>query len=104
MTDSRRYRLADPAIADLIELYTYLHERSPIAAERFTESIERKIADLASSRHPGVARDHLRPGLRAFPYRRRCIYFRIIEDCMVVLRIVHGRQDITANDFPESDT
>ena len=94
----RRFRLSPQAVEDLIQ-----EERNPVAAERLIQDIERKIAELAASRNPGVSRDWLKPGLRAFPYRRRCIYFRFIEDTLVVLRIVHGRQDITADYFSESE-
>jgi toxin ParE1/3/4 len=100
---SRRYRLAPQAIEDLIGIFNYLHERNPIAAERFTQDIEQKIIDLANFRNPGVSRDWLKPGLRAFPYRRRCIYFRIVDDMLIVLRVMHGHQDISPDDFPESD-
>lgn len=99
----RRYRLSPQAVEDLIQIYNYLYERSPVAAQRFTRDIEQKITDLAGSRNPGVSRDWLKPGLRAFPYRRRCIYFRIVADTLVVLRVTHGRQDITSDTFPESD-
>ena len=99
----RRFRLSPQAIEDLIQIYGYLEERNPVAAERLIQDIERKIAELAASRNSGVSRDWLKPGLRAFPYRRRCIYFRFIEDTLVVLRIVHGRQDITADYFSESE-
>lgn len=99
----RSYRLSPQAIEDLIQIYSYLEERNPIAAERSTQDIEQKTAELAGSRNPGVSRDWLKPGLRAFPYRRRCIYFRFVEDTLVVLRIVHGRQDISADNFSESE-
>ena len=102
-SSGRRYRLSPQAIEDLIQIYNYLNERSPLAAERFTSDIERKIVDLAGSRNPGVYREWLKPGLRAFPYRRRCIYFRVVEDALVVLRITHRRQDITPDTFPESE-
>ncbi|MCC8933712.1 type II toxin-antitoxin system RelE/ParE family toxin [Rhizobium sp. 'Codium 1'] len=102
-SSGRRYRLPPQAIEDLIQIYNHLYERSPLAAERFTSDSERKIIDLAGSKNPGVCRERLKPGLRAFPYRRRCIYFRAVEDALVVLRITHGRQGITPDTFPESE-
>ncbi|AOG08703.1 type II toxin-antitoxin system RelE/ParE family toxin [Agrobacterium sp. RAC06] len=99
----RPYRLSPQAVEDLIEIYAYLYVRSPVPAERFTADIEQKIGDLAASRNPGVASDWVKTGLRAFHYRRRCIYFRLVDDTLVVLRITHGRQNISPDDFPESD-
>ncbi|RKE85363.1 type II toxin-antitoxin system RelE/ParE family toxin [Rhizobium sp. AG855] len=99
----RRFRLSPQAIEDLIQIYNYLQTRNPIAAERLTSDLEQKIRELAGSRNPGVSRDWVKTGLRAFPYRHRCIYFRIADDMLIVLRVMHGRQDISPNDFPESD-
>lgn len=50
----------------------------------------------------GVSRDFI-PGLRAFSYRDRCIDLPVDNSTMAVLRILHGRQDITSKDFPESE-
>jgi toxin ParE1/3/4 len=58
-----------------------------------------KIQALASSGHHGAPREWISPGLRAFPYKNRCIYFRTIEGHLRVLRILHGRQDVTREMF-----
>lgn len=47
----------------------------------------------------GVPRDWIRDGLRALPYRERCIYYRIDGDAVYILRVLHGRQDITSQSF-----
>jgi toxin ParE1/3/4 len=63
------------------------------------KSILGKIQALASSGHHGAPRDWISPGLRAFPYKNRCIYFRVVEGHLRVLRILHGRQDVTREIF-----
>ena len=55
-----------------------------------------KIAELGLS---GTPRDWIRPGLRAFPYRQRCIYFRMYDDRVVIVRVLHGSQDIDRQEF-----
>ena len=55
-----------------------------------------KIAELGLS---GSPRDWIRPGLRAFPYRQRCIYFRSYDDRIVITRVLDGRQDIDRQEF-----
>ena len=47
----------------------------------------------------GSPRDHIAEGLRGFPYRERCIYYRSDPDCIVVLRVLHGAQDVRPQDF-----
>ena len=68
----------------------------------FVSDLHAKIIHLAKSGSNGVARDWISPGLRAFPLRDRCIYFRIDGDRMLVLRVLHGHQDVEQQDFPAS--
>jgi plasmid stabilization system protein ParE len=96
---SRRFSLSINAINDLINIYDYIAEKNPVAARRMLSALEAKIKSLAKSGNSGVSRDWIRPGLRAFPYRDRCIYFRVDETTLHVLRIVHGHQAINPDDF-----
>jgi toxin ParE1/3/4 len=50
-----------------------------------------RIADLGVT---GVARDWIRPGLRLHIYGKYCAYFRTDDECLTVLRIVHGARDL----------
>jgi toxin ParE1/3/4 len=60
-----------------------------------------KIEWIAVSGFPGVSRDDLRPGLKALPFRKRCIYFRTTPDEVIILRVLHGHQDLSADLFDE---
>lgn len=46
----------------------------------------------------------MNPDLRADFFRNHLIYFRVTASHLLILRILHGRQDITSEDFPESET
>ncbi len=92
------------ARADLRSIYTYIAHQNPDAAARFILDINLKIRSIAETGFPGVARSELNVDLRALPYRDRCIYFRVEETRIHVIRILHGRQDISSKDFPESET
>lgn len=63
----------------------------------------KKMIWIAETGFPGVARDWIRPGLRALPYRERCIYFRIAGDAVYISRVLHARQDVTQQEFDGSD-
>jgi len=63
------------------------------------EDLTSKLFDLASLGVTGSSRDWVSTGLRAFPYRERCFYFRIVDNKMIVVRVLHGRQDVTAQEF-----
>jgi toxin ParE1/3/4 len=54
------------------------------------------IAEMGLSEAP---RDWIRPGLRAFPYRQRRIYFRLGKDRVVIVRVLHGNQDTDRQEF-----
>lgn len=51
----------------------------------------------------GVARDWLRPGLRMHPFGNYVAYFRITDDGLLVIRVVHGARDIDSIIF-DGDT
>ncbi|WP_426231865.1 type II toxin-antitoxin system RelE/ParE family toxin [Pararhizobium sp. DWP3-4] len=98
----RKLKLTPRALRDLRDVYEYIALIDPISAKRFVSRINVKMEWIAKSGLTGVARDFI-PGLRAFPYRDRCIYFLADNSTMTVLRILHGRQDITSENFPESE-
>jgi len=96
---SRRFSLSVDAINDLIDIYDFIAEKNPVAAKRLVSALETKIKSLAKSGNSGVSRDWIKSGLRAFPYRDRCIYFRVDDTTLYVLRIIHGHQAIDPDDF-----
>ena len=93
--------LSDKALQDLANIYEYVAEKNPAAANLLIDAIIEKIDSLATSRNSGVARDSLSSGLRAFPFKQRCIYFRIVGNELRVLRVLHGKQDVTAEQFKD---
>ena len=101
MITARTYSLSSQAIDDLIGIYKFLEYKNPVAAERLVSSIEQKINKMAGSGHTGVSRDWISEGLRAMPYRDRCIYFRVRGAELRILRVVHGHQHIEAEDIIE---
>lgn len=45
----------------------------------------------------------MRLDLRATVFRNYLIYFRVTPSQLLIIRILHGRQDISSEDFPESE-
>lgn len=103
MIHRRRFELSADAINDLTEIYRFIAKQNPLAAEKLIAAIEEKIKEMARSGSSGVSRSWIRPGLRALPFRDRCIYFRVSDSTLYVLRIVHGRQLIDPDDFTEGN-
>jgi len=97
-----RLVLTDTAKADLRNIRSYIHDENPKAAKAFVKDLTEKLFSLAENGITGHPRDWVSNGLRGFPYRERCFYFRIVEDRMIVVRVLHSKQDVTAQDFPQS--
>jgi len=85
---------------DLAEMYQYIKAENPMAADDFINDMTETLFNLAELGITGFSRDWISDRLRAFPYRNRCFYFRILDDAMIVVRVLHGRQDVNAQEFP----
>lgn len=98
------YEITLDAQRDLAGIYNYYADLGEAQiGRRIVESISTKIRVLAAQRNSGVARNWLSPGLRAFPYKNRCIYFRIVGNNLVVVHIAHSRQDVRPEMFEAED-
>jgi toxin ParE1/3/4 len=87
-----------PADADLDEILTYSRLRfgEKVAAEYFF-SLDESFGLL--SRHPlaGVVADDIRPGLRRFSHRQHRIFYRLVDDKVRILRVLHHAMDVDAH-------
>ena len=83
----------------MTRIFTYLSATDVGIATAFVADLNAKIGWIAETGFTGVPRDWIRPGLRALPYRERCIYFRITGDAVHILRVLHGRQDVERQEF-----
>jgi toxin ParE1/3/4 len=83
---------------DLENIYLEIAQDNPKAAAEFIRDMTNQIDKLANLGVTGSPRDWIKTGLRAFPYRKRCFYFRIDDERLILLRVLHGSQD-TPNYF-----
>lgn len=100
----RGFRISERAADDLTTIYDHIAKENPRAARHVIESIEAKIKSIAALGLTGSPRGHLRSGLRMVVSRNFLIYFRALPSHLLIIRILHGRQDISSQDFPESET
>lgn len=83
----------------MTNIFIYFAEESTQIAGDFVTDIHKKLEWIAQVDFTGSPRDHVSKGLRAFPYRKRCIYYRTYDDKIVILRIMHGAQDVTLQEL-----
>lgn len=83
------------ARADLLALYLWIADRADTeTAFGYTGAIEDHAAKLAEFPNRGTPRDDLSPGLRTTVYQRRTVIaYRVEEDRVQVLRLLHAGQD-----------
>lgn len=82
-------------------IFRYIEKENSVAAKAFVADLSTKARSLAASGLAGVPRSYISEKLYAFPYRERCFYFRVIENHLVVLRVLHGKQDVTPDLFKD---
>ena len=69
---------------------------NPAQADDFIDLIDEKFQNL--SRQPGLGRrrEELVAGLRSFPVGRYVIFYLQVQDCLRIVRILHGARDVDA--------
>jgi len=89
-----RYRRS--AIEHLAEIRSYIGRDDPAAAGRFVAAIRTRCRFLAEQPHIGHERPDVRPGLRSFPIQSYVVFYRIIDDTVENVSVLHGSRDIEA--------
>ena len=85
--------------ADVVDDHDYIALFNPVAANRFTLALFAKIKSLAHLGLTGVARPEYGEDIHSIAYRERIIFFRIRENELIVVRVLHGHQEISPDDF-----
>jgi toxin ParE1/3/4 len=87
MPDIRRTAQAEE---DLIDLWLYIVQDNPGAADRLLDEIEDKFSLLAANPQLGPARPDIAADCRYFPVGRYLILYRLIPGGIEVVRVVQG--------------
>jgi toxin ParE1/3/4 len=79
---------------DLLEIAAYIARDNPRAADALIDKIDQKLQLLAQFPGLGPERPEFAEGLRSFPIGNYIIFYRRIEDGIVVVRVLHGARDL----------
>jgi toxin ParE1/3/4 len=88
------YRLSPQAESELEAIGDYIAKDSPANAERFIQRLTEKFVVLGRNPHIGRARPELRSDLRSFPYGAYLILYRIMEEGVEIVRVVHAARNL----------
>jgi toxin ParE1/3/4 len=92
------YRLTPAAEQDLEDIWTHPHKTwGVVQALHYIDLLTATFAELAQSPMTAPACEHIRLGYRCRSVARHLIYFRITDEGIAVIRILHECMDVSAH-------
>jgi toxin ParE1/3/4 len=98
----KRYRLTPEAEKDLDEITNFIAAGARAAANRLIDGIEAKCQALAEMPGTGRGREELAPNLRSSHVHKYIIFYRLDDEGIEVIRVIHGHRDIPKQFQPET--
>jgi toxin ParE1/3/4 len=92
----KRVRRLPAAISDVDEIWFYIAQDNPAAAQRMIEQIADATARLEDFPASGSPRPDVHPAARSIPVGPYTVYYRIEEKTVDIVRVVHAARDIGA--------
>ena len=84
---------------DAAEIWAYIAEDNPIAADRLMDRFDHLFRKLSPQPLIGKPVDEFGHSIRLFPLGSYLVFYRAIDDGVEIARILHGARDITAEFF-----
>lgn len=96
-----RVVLTDEAKADLMDIGEFIRPHNPARAATFVDELLDRCAALADMprAYPLVPR-YERYGIRRYAHRDYLIFYRVLEDFVEVIHILHGARNCDVLLFP----
>ncbi len=91
------YRIAPQAQQDLADVWHFIAQDNPAAADRVLDTVKNQFRQIAQQPGVGRSREELAPGLRSVVvrrYRRYLIFYRQHAEAMEIVRVLHGSRDL----------
>ncbi|MBV1911957.1 MAG: type II toxin-antitoxin system RelE/ParE family toxin [Kangiellaceae bacterium] len=88
--------LSPEAEQDLIDIWLYIAEDSPVNADHYTDKLYDKGIILAENPQIGTERTELMDGLRCFPVDHYVLYYRERNNGIEMIRVLRASRDIYA--------
>jgi toxin ParE1/3/4 len=89
-----RLRYRRSAIEDLGEIRDYIARDNRTAAKRFVERLRARCRLLSEQPHIGRERPDIRAGLRSLPIQNYIVFYRLVDDTVEIVSVVHGSRDV----------
>ena len=89
------YILSEIADKDLEDIFDYTFDEFGFdQAEKYLLEIEEIFQNLIANPQIGKKRDEIKQDLYSFPKDNHIIFYRILDNHIRIVRVLHGSQDI----------
>ena len=89
------YILSEIADKDLEDIFDYTFDEFGYdQAEKYLLEIEEIFQNLIINPQIGKKRDEIKQGLYSFPKDNHIIFYRILDNHIRIVRVLHGRRDV----------
>ena len=90
-----KYQISPEAVADLNKIWLYTFETWSLQqADRYYNLLIEEIGNICKIPYSGKLYDHVRKGYRASKVKSHIIFYKINNDVVEIIRILHQRMDI----------
>jgi toxin ParE1/3/4 len=96
-----RIVLSAAAEADAAEIWAYIAQDNPGAADQLLDRFDKLFRTIALQPLMGKSVDELAVNLRFIPFGNYSIFYRAVESSLEIVRILHTARDITAEFFQQ---
>jgi toxin ParE1/3/4 len=79
---------------DLLQVFSYVSQRNPAAADSLIQAIDEKLEQLSRFPFIGRARPTLVAGLRSVVVRTHLIFYTVERERISIVRVIDGRMDV----------
>ncbi|HEY4876015.1 MAG TPA: type II toxin-antitoxin system RelE/ParE family toxin [Puia sp.] len=89
------FAISKKAVSDLEEIWLYTVEKWSVEqADHYHVLIFDEIYYICKHSNSGKSMEHVRKGYRASKVKSHLIFYRVLNDIIEVIRILHERMDI----------
>lgn len=90
-----KYKISQEALLDLNDIWEYtFHKWSKEQADRYFNLIFDEIDFISENSELGTSYDHIRKNYRASKIKSHLIFYRLENNNIEVIRILHQRMDL----------
>lgn len=89
------YEISKEALSDINEIWLYTKDRWSVEqADRYYNLIFDEIDFICNNPGAGKSKEHIRKGYKASKVKSHLIFYRVVNNVVEIIRILHENMDI----------